>query len=108
MPSIKFVLVFNRILLPNKSSYRGDVCVKFAYHMYGFHVRRLELFVKSDGRKTRIWDHSGQIGNYWNRASVNVNLGKNAQVSFQIFHDTVINGTESELYTHNLDHKFLV
>ena len=60
------------------------MCVKFAYHMYGFHIRRLELFVKSRGVKRTVWKRSGEIGNIWNRASVDVNLGKNEEVNFYI------------------------
>ena len=53
----------------------GNVCVSFAYHMYGYHINKLELMkVNAAGGQTSQWNKMQDQGNRWMLAEVTVDL----------------------------------
>ena len=46
----------------------GNQCLRFYYHMYGFSMGTLKVFVG----KTEVFAKSGNHGNHWNLADVNI------------------------------------
>ncbi len=62
----------------------GRYCVRFAYHMYGFHVDTLVLQrITAMGESRTAWVQSRDRGNIWFEAAVNVDMGINDQVGNQ-------------------------
>jgi len=54
-----------RILLPSLS-YAGTVCLGFYYHMWGFHMGSLEVYISRDGILLQtLWSLSGNQDNFW-------------------------------------------
>ena len=57
-------------------SFSGPTCITFFYHMYGTTIGRLEVTV--NGRN--VFSASGNKGNSWLEASINLNLRGNYSV----------------------------
>ena len=68
-----------RLLLPNLS-YRGTACLRFRYHMYGFHIGSLRVFVGSGSERHNVFQEVGEKGNFWLSAQINVQLNYNNEV----------------------------
>lgn len=63
----------------------GVHCIQFQYHMYGFHIRTLQV-VTGDGETIKIyWTKTGQQGILWNHAQVNIQLWKRNRVNITIY-----------------------
>ena len=59
----------------------GTLCLSFYYHMFGFHVGILDVFVLEDGKEEIIlWRMAGQKGRDWLFAEVVLNLHTNDKV----------------------------
>ncbi|KAI0225936.1 Zinc metalloproteinase dpy-31 [Lamellibrachia satsuma] len=62
------------MLLP-KLARGGHVCVRFNYHMFGFHINELQLAKRSSsGHLNKVWSMVGEKGNRWLHAVVDVEL----------------------------------
>ena len=59
---------YDRAILKFKGVNRKTVCFSFFYHMYGFHVKTLNLY--NGGSK--IWNMKGDQGDMWKRAEVTI------------------------------------
>ncbi|XP_015779022.1 PREDICTED: MAM and LDL-receptor class A domain-containing protein 1-like [Acropora digitifera] len=59
-------------------SFSGDRCITFFYHMYGTTIGRLEVMV--NGRI--VFSASGNKGNSWLEAGINLNLQGNYPITF--------------------------
>ena len=59
---------YDRASLKFKGVNRKTVCFSFYYHMYGVHVRALNLY--NGGNK--IWNMKGDQGDSWKRAEVTI------------------------------------
>ena len=57
-------------LISPKLLFRGSTCIMFYYHMYGASMGTLNVYV--NGRK--VFTASGDKGNMWLKANVDVNL----------------------------------
>ena len=53
-----------------KLQFSGSMCLKFYYHMYGASMGTLKVIIKGNN----LFTASGNKGNKWLRAVVNVNL----------------------------------
>lgn len=62
-------------------NYRGDVCVKFWYHMYGEAVGSLQVYTKNRGTNSPWRTINGNQGNNWIQQQVDVSLGDNNRVN---------------------------
>lgn len=72
-------LPINSRLSPTLSPY----CLSFSYHMFGFHINELQVFVEdTGGRRQIVWRKSGDQGNYWYRGVVTVTLSSIQKVGF--------------------------
>ena len=68
------VLFVARLQIPNLA-HTGDVCVQFAYHMYGIDMGELSLFSNTvSGLKTIVWRKVGDQQNEWWTQEVDVTL----------------------------------
>jgi hypothetical protein len=67
----------------------GDMCLKFAYHMWGFHMGSLEVIIIRNQQNVGIWSSRGNQGNTWREAIV---LLQNMQPFDQV---SVLKGTRS-------------
>ncbi|XP_037551175.1 MAM domain-containing glycosylphosphatidylinositol anchor protein 2 isoform X1 [Nematolebias whitei] len=50
-------------------------CFTFYYHMYGKHIGKLNIFLRQKGQTltdTLVWSLSGNQGNYWRQARVDI------------------------------------
>ena len=59
---------YDRASLKFKGVNRKTVCFSFYYHMYGVHVKALNLY--NGGNK--IWNMKGDQGDSWKRAEVTI------------------------------------
>ncbi|XP_057298293.1 MAM and LDL-receptor class A domain-containing protein 2-like isoform X2 [Hydractinia symbiolongicarpus] len=47
-------------------------CLKFWFHMYGPHIKALNVYTKSGGTLTKVWTRVGDNGNFWRFAQVDL------------------------------------
>ncbi|KAI0225937.1 Zinc metalloproteinase dpy-31 [Lamellibrachia satsuma] len=70
------------MLLP-KLARGGHVCVRFNYHMFGFHINELQLAKRSSsGHLNKVWSMVGEKRNRWLHAVVNVELSSSEKLAF--------------------------
>jgi len=69
-----------RLFFPKFSTFSGDACVRFFYHMYGFHVNTIKLNLIEGGSSRVLWSKSNQIGNVWVNEAINVRLTQDSQL----------------------------
>jgi len=57
----------------------GAQCLQFYYHASGVDQRnlRLAVFIKVGNTNNLLWSHSGDEGNQWNKAMIDLPAGKN-------------------------------
>ncbi|KAI0233996.1 MAM and LDL-receptor class A domain-containing protein 1 [Lamellibrachia satsuma] len=71
-----------RFLLPSLG-HEGKLCLKFRYHMYGFHTGRLGVYVKwSTIDLYPAWSLSGEQGNKWLTQRLTLTVRKKDQIGF--------------------------
>ncbi|KAK2188834.1 hypothetical protein NP493_122g04004 [Ridgeia piscesae] len=69
------------IMLFPSFSQESTFCVKFNYHMFGYHINELQLAKRSSsGHLAKVWSMVGEKGNRWLSAEVNVELTSSDQV----------------------------
>ncbi|XP_072036874.1 MAM and LDL-receptor class A domain-containing protein 1-like [Amphiura filiformis] len=69
---------------PYASPQKSRSCVEFWYHMYGRNAENLKVFFQKQGEEipaTHAWKQSGDQGNFWHRATVDVGL---VNVAFRV------------------------
>ena len=59
---------------PEISTGPGKYCLDFWYHMYGADIGSLNVHLLYGDQNQILWDLSGNQGNMWNRALVNINV----------------------------------
>jgi len=62
----------------------GTVCLAFYYHMWGYHMGRLEVYVKQTAARQYVkqWSVDGDQGNVWLERRLTIrDLQPNDQVS---------------------------
>ncbi|XP_066293043.1 meprin A subunit beta-like [Branchiostoma lanceolatum] len=72
-------------LLSPISTARGPHCLKFYYHMYGAETGSLNLLYMDarSGAKNQIWSKSGEQGDLWVEARVDIDAQTDFQVMFE-------------------------
>ncbi|CAH1273120.1 MEP1B [Branchiostoma lanceolatum] len=72
-------------LLSPISTARGPHCLKFYYHMYGEETGSLNLLYMDarSGAKNQIWSKSGEQGDLWVEARVDIDAQTDFQVMFE-------------------------
>uniref|UniRef100_A0A8B9RQ75 MAM domain-containing protein n=1 Tax=Accipiter nisus TaxID=211598 RepID=A0A8B9RQ75_9AVES len=58
-------------------------CFSFYYHMYGQHIGSLNVYLRLKGQtaiENPLWSSSGNKGQHWNQARVNINPPTSFQV----------------------------
>ncbi len=76
---------------PNEKAYlispkvSGAQCLKFSYHMYGSHIRSLKVYQAMSDRWSQLFEKSGNQGNQWKKAEVQINNGAGYSVSIYNF-----------------------
>ncbi|KAK3600319.1 hypothetical protein CHS0354_006681 [Potamilus streckersoni] len=72
-------------ILRHAGLYRsGPACLTFWYHMYGKDMGKLILYTsRNDERITTVWCKSGDQGNNWNFAAVDVEVCPDVSVEFE-------------------------
>jgi len=70
-----------RIYIPSPTL-PGNYCLAFHYHMFGFHIRELQVFreTNGEGQPETIWRKSKEQGNDWLFAQLTVNIDINQKV----------------------------
>ena len=66
-----------RITSPEVPAQQRSSCLEFWYHMYGKDVEELRVYVKGsdeDLPSTPDWRESGDHGDQWHRATIDINL----------------------------------
>ncbi|KFV73327.1 MAM domain-containing glycosylphosphatidylinositol anchor protein 2, partial [Struthio camelus australis] len=61
-------------------------CFSFYYHMYGQHIGSLNVYLRLKGQTTienPLWSSSGNKGQHWNQARVNINPPTSFQLIFE-------------------------
>jgi hypothetical protein len=76
-----------KIYLPllNDVTSASSLCVSFSYHMFGYHIRELQLFIESaDASRTSnvVWRATKEKGNFWLQAAVQVANERNQRIGF--------------------------
>uniref|UniRef100_K1RKB5 Metalloendopeptidase n=1 Tax=Magallana gigas TaxID=29159 RepID=K1RKB5_MAGGI len=58
-------------------------CLRFSYSMYGANMGSLNVYYQSGtGSRTQVWSRSGDQGNQWNTADVDIPSVSNVRISF--------------------------
>ena len=62
---------------------RGPKCFRFYYHMHGSHIGKLGVLLQIRGPYGYylIWQKSGQQGNQWREANIDIGYASEFQVS---------------------------
>ena len=69
-----------RILLPRVGR-SGNVCVDFRYHMYGFHIGRLEVYIRrGSSNLSPTWTLAGEQGTQWKQKRLTMYIEANDRV----------------------------
>jgi hypothetical protein len=63
----------------------GTQCLKFSYHMYGGSIGSLIVYQNMGNRTVELFNKSGDQGNQWKKAEVQINNGNNYSVSIYNF-----------------------
>ena len=60
----------------------GPKCFRFYYHMYGRHIGRLDVLLQIHGQPGNylMWRRSGEQGNQWREANVDIGYAGEFQV----------------------------
>ncbi|XP_060606260.1 MAM and LDL-receptor class A domain-containing protein 1-like [Ruditapes philippinarum] len=65
-------------LLSRAVSLTSAVCVSFYYHMYGYHIGALNVYVNSSG--VPVWSRKGKQQDRWTVGQLTMHPGQNQQV----------------------------
>ncbi|XP_072039248.1 MAM and LDL-receptor class A domain-containing protein 2-like [Amphiura filiformis] len=79
----------SRLWSPMADPQNAPSCLQFWYHMYGTDVETLNVYIKKDGQTlptTPSWSMSGNQGNYWHRATFDINI---INVGFRVIFEGV-------------------
>ena len=80
-----FIVPPNRIIAPDLDV-QGEHCVTFYYHMYGFHIRTLQVLhlrLSNPSNPVQIaWAKHGQVDNNWHQGHVTVDFKRGDRVSY--------------------------
>ncbi|CAB3984307.1 MAM and LDL-receptor class A domain-containing 1-like isoform X1 [Paramuricea clavata] len=60
----------------------GNQCLKFSYHMHGASMGSLIVYQNIGNRMVELFNKSGDQGNQWNKAEVQINNGTSYSVVF--------------------------
>ena len=65
---------------------RGPKCLRFHYHIYGRHIGRLDVLLQLREQQSAylMWQKSGEQGDQWMKASVDIGYSGECQVSCSI------------------------
>ncbi|XP_072038886.1 MAM and LDL-receptor class A domain-containing protein 1-like [Amphiura filiformis] len=78
---------------PYASPQKSPSCVEFWYHMYGRNAENLKVLFQKRGEEipaTHAWKRSGDQGNFWHRATVDVDL---VNVAFRVIFEATTGRT---------------
>jgi len=62
----------DRVILESPLILSPAICLKFAYHMYGQHVKGLEVIIHNGKHKRKMWYKYGNQGNKWHMAQIDL------------------------------------
>src|SRR6218665_556855 len=70
-----------RIYIPSPTL-PGNYCLAFHYHMFGFHIRELQVFRETtgEGEPETIWRKTKEQGNIWLFDQLTVNIESHQKV----------------------------
>ena len=71
----------DRVILKSPMIVSPTICLRFAYHMYGQHIKGLEVFVKNGKHKRRMWQKYGDQTDRWYMAEVELAINLEYYVS---------------------------
>ncbi|XP_033121815.1 MAM and LDL-receptor class A domain-containing protein 1-like [Anneissia japonica] len=75
------------------SSDTGPQCLLFWYHMYGQHIETLNVYtVNNSGPGVLVWTKSGNRGNVWRPAEIELRESMNFRVVFQAVRGNGVRG----------------
>ena len=83
----------------------GSYCVKFAYHMRGSSMGRLEVFFMESSSKVRLltWRESGDHGDLWKLASYDFASPRNNRAIQFMFKSVIGTGYSSDIAIDNIN-----
>ncbi len=62
--------------------YEGEVCVRFAYHMWGQNMGRLQVWTSAEGDP--VWEKAADQRNTWHSAAVNARIERGEAVCYKL------------------------
>ncbi len=98
---------------PNKTALLNSPCIdlsalsgvslEFGYHMYGATMGTMEVLISTNDGSTysSIWSESGDLGNTWNQATVNLSSYSGSVIRLQ-FKGTTGSGWRSDMAIDNI------
>lgn len=70
-----------RLVSPNVQISNQARCLKFWYHMYGAHINRLNVYLRSGAALgTPVWTRQGTQGNSWKLGTIDITKTTQFQV----------------------------
>ena len=61
----------------------GSYCLRFHYHMFGFHVNQLAVVMEANNNQTLHWQQNGDHGNQWLEGEVDLQVPFGSQVGIK-------------------------
>jgi hypothetical protein len=73
-------------IVTGRLQHYGDVCVRFAYHMYGIDIGELHMYTLTDGTRMDLWSRYGdQKINDWTLVMIHIEyVSLNTKVSARL------------------------
>ncbi|KAL8608892.1 hypothetical protein ACOMHN_065230 [Nucella lapillus] len=94
-----------QILSPTQTG-TGVQCLTFWHHMYGAHVRTLNVYVTSDSNLgTPVWTKSGTDGNAWKQTTVDIDLGNTTKQYRVVLEGIRGNGVQGDIAVDDISMK---
>ncbi|XP_066912161.1 uncharacterized protein [Clytia hemisphaerica] len=73
----------SRVILESPIIFSSQVCMKFAYHMYGKGVGSLEIHIRRGKHSRKMWSKKGDQGDKWYQAEVELAINIEYKITIE-------------------------
>lgn len=73
----------DRVILISPLIMASQVCLKFAYHMYGKSINALEVFIRRGKHYRKVWSKEGEQGEDWHIAEIDLAVNIEYKISIE-------------------------
>lgn len=73
----------SRVVLESPLVMASSVCLRFAYHMYGRSINRLDVFIRRGKHFRKVWTKKGAQGNKWFTTEIDLSINIEYKVTIE-------------------------